>query len=355
MPLCNCAKFIIRYQLIDSEGNVANSYTYDAWGNPTWKQETVSNPIRYRGYVYDDETGLYYLKARYYDPAYGRFLTEDTFEGEVKNLQSLNLYVYAENNPLVYVDSSGHFAIIPLLMKAGANGAADLMLQAAMNYFFNSETQGDISASFGAVNWWQVGRSAVEGLIPWKTPGGRLGRAAATAVGDVLTNALNQGSNYTAQRALQDFGIGFIGDLAGGGLGELVTKYGIKSVSSGLKKMGFDSLAVYNLTGTAKGLIGSDFEEFLTQKLRVTGSFKVGGREFDGSFGNIWWEAKSGSYWDMLLSDSKALNKFKSDMGDRLNIAKQNGAIYVLNSNSPIPQNIRDWLKNKGIGFTEWR
>jgi RHS repeat-associated protein len=94
-------------QLVDSNGNIVNSYTYDAWGNPTSKQETVSNPFRYRGYIYDDETGMYYLKARYYDPSYGRFLTEDTFEGEVDNLQSLNLYVYCMNNPLTFIDPSG--------------------------------------------------------------------------------------------------------------------------------------------------------------------------------------------------------------------------------------------------------
>ena len=103
-----------------------------------------------------------------------------------------------------------------------------------------------------------------------------------------------------------------------------------------------------------KGLIGRDFEDFLTNQLGGEGSFKMGGREFDGGVGNKWWEAKSGNYWDDIASSESGLAKFKSDMGDRLRIAKENGATYELHSNTPIPQNVKDWLTNKGINFREW-
>ena len=103
----------------------------------------------------------------------------------------------------------------------------------------------------------------------------------------------------------------------------------------------------------AKGLIGHDFEKYLDDMLGGEGSRQVGGRDFDGVKGNRWWEAKSGRYWELLESDPKKLSKFKSDMGDRLNIAKQNGATYELFSNTPIPQAIKDWLIKKGIPFTE--
>lgn len=118
-----------------------------------------------------------------------------------------------------------------------------------------------------------------------------------------------------------------------------------------------DNLRKYNkaieANGSPKGLIGKDFEDWLTKKFGGNGSFSVGGREFDGGNGNRWWEAKSGQYWDMLEAEPSELLKFKSDMGDRLNIAKQNGATYELFSNTPIPQSIKDWLTTKGITYTE--
>jgi len=106
-------------------------------------------------------------------------------------------------------------------------------------------------------------------------------------------------------------------------------------------------------TNSPKGLIGHDFEDWLTENIGGDGSFSKGGRDFDGGSGNRWWEAKSGQYWDMLEDEPKKLLKFKSDMGHRLNIAKQNGATYELFSNTPIPQSIKDWLTKKGIPFTE--
>ena len=235
--------------MVDRNGNVVNNYSYDEWGNITASSETVSNPFKYAGEVYDSETGLYYLRARYYDPTVGRFINEDTIEGQVTNPLSLNVYTYCGNSPVGYVDPSGHIPIAPLLAKAGANGAADFMTQLFMNYYFNSNTAGDIGASIGAVNWWQVARSTLEGLIPWKTPGGRLGRAAVTAVGDVLVNALYYGNDYSVEQALQDFGIGFIGDLAGGGIGELISKYGTRSVARGLSNLGMDETEISKLTG----------------------------------------------------------------------------------------------------------
>jgi RHS repeat-associated protein len=61
--------------------------------------------------VYDAETGLYYLRARYYDPSIGRFLNEDTYEGQIDNPLSLNLYTYVHNNPLIYSDPSGNYCV----------------------------------------------------------------------------------------------------------------------------------------------------------------------------------------------------------------------------------------------------
>lgn len=102
--------------MVDAAGTVANKYQYDEWGNLTTNSETVKNSFKYAGEVYDEETGLYYLRARYYDPSMGRFINEDTYEGNIKNPLSLNLYSYVYNNPLIYSDPTGHFAFLLPLM-----------------------------------------------------------------------------------------------------------------------------------------------------------------------------------------------------------------------------------------------
>ena len=104
---------------------------------------------------------------------------------------------------------------------------------------------------------------------------------------------------------------------------------------------------------SAKGLIGHDFEDYLSKTIGGEGSFSVGGRDFDGGIGNRWWEAKSGNYWSMLEENPNKLAKFKSDMGDILRIATENGATYEIFSNTPIPESIKQWLTKKGIAFTE--
>ncbi|WP_139488122.1 RHS repeat-associated core domain-containing protein [Brevibacillus dissolubilis] len=93
-------------------GNTLNTYDYDIWGNIVSQQETMSNPFTYSGEMYDAETKMYYLRARYYDPSVGRFITEDTYKGQVDNPLSLNRYAYVVNNPLKYVDPSGHVYVI---------------------------------------------------------------------------------------------------------------------------------------------------------------------------------------------------------------------------------------------------
>ncbi|WP_322908106.1 RHS repeat-associated core domain-containing protein [Paenibacillus sp. SGZ-1009] len=95
-------------QIVGTDGTVLNSYQYDEWGNLTQQKEAITNEFKYAGELYDAETGLYYLKARYYDPKQGRFLNEDSDEGQIDNPLSMNVYTYGHNNPLRYTDPSGH-------------------------------------------------------------------------------------------------------------------------------------------------------------------------------------------------------------------------------------------------------
>ncbi|ULO07118.1 hypothetical protein H1230_29975 [Paenibacillus sp. 19GGS1-52] len=95
-------------QTVTKDGAIVNQYDYDAFGNSSLTIETKEEPIRYGGEFFDRETGLYYLRARYYDPYTGRFISEDSYWGEQKNRLSLNLYTYAENDPIQFVDPTGH-------------------------------------------------------------------------------------------------------------------------------------------------------------------------------------------------------------------------------------------------------
>ena len=104
-------------RIIDLAGTDVASYVYDAWGNikDTKGEPTIReiNAIRYRGYVYDTETSLYYLQSRYYDPFTGRFLNADdtAFIGVSGTVLSGNLFAYCENNPVNHIDNYGYVKI----------------------------------------------------------------------------------------------------------------------------------------------------------------------------------------------------------------------------------------------------
>ena len=92
---------------------LVGQYAYDTWGNCAILQDTngiaTLNPFRYRGYYYDTETELYYLKSRYYDPETGRFISPDDISYlDPETIGGLNLYAYCLNNPIMYVDPTGH-------------------------------------------------------------------------------------------------------------------------------------------------------------------------------------------------------------------------------------------------------
>ena len=106
--------------ILDSSGTMVAFYDYDAWGNCTVYNSSAKvltdptsianiNPLRYRGYYYDAETGFYYLQSRYYDPAICRFINADGLftDGFVGS----NLFAYCVNDPVNTVDPTGNFAI----------------------------------------------------------------------------------------------------------------------------------------------------------------------------------------------------------------------------------------------------
>ena len=108
--------------IYNSLGDLKVSYTYDPWGkllsvesdfDQYERDISLLNPFRYRGYYYDDETGLYYLQSRYYDPETGRFLNADDVDylGATKTLLSYNAFAYCENDVVNMVDPSGNIGV----------------------------------------------------------------------------------------------------------------------------------------------------------------------------------------------------------------------------------------------------
>ena len=101
--------------ILNQAGQKIVSYTYDPWGKVLSvdgsEASTIGqfNPIRYRGYYYDTETGFYYLQSRYYDPATRRFLNADSQLAGTAQVQGYNLFAYCLNNPVNFSDPTGHW------------------------------------------------------------------------------------------------------------------------------------------------------------------------------------------------------------------------------------------------------
>ena len=94
-------------QLTDESGKVIKTYEYDSFGNEVNPDRKDENPFRYCGEHYDKETDAIYLRARYYQPYLGRFLTRDTYTGDEEDALSLHLYIYCGNDGVNRVDPSG--------------------------------------------------------------------------------------------------------------------------------------------------------------------------------------------------------------------------------------------------------
>ena len=97
-------------QLTSATGSSIKTYDYDAFGNEKNPDPNDTNMFRYCGEYFDKETGTIYLRARYYDPTIGRFITEDSYWGKDNDPLSLNLYTYCYSNPINRFDPSGHIS-----------------------------------------------------------------------------------------------------------------------------------------------------------------------------------------------------------------------------------------------------
>ena len=118
--------------IMDSTGEVVVSYIYDAWGNIINSHVMGSygstirsvNSFHYKGYYLDSETSWYYLNSRYYDPSIGRFINSDSTKYlDLDSIGGMNLFAYCLNNPVMYYDPSGYFAITTAIIVGAIIGA----------------------------------------------------------------------------------------------------------------------------------------------------------------------------------------------------------------------------------------
>ena len=116
-------------KIIDGTGAAKVEYSYDSWGKKLSCTGTLAttlgklNPFRYRGYVYDEETGFYYLKSRYYDPETCRFISADVLLSTGQGVIGNNTYVYCRNNPINAFDEFGHRASeLEMISTKGGGG-----------------------------------------------------------------------------------------------------------------------------------------------------------------------------------------------------------------------------------------
>ena len=152
------------------------TYEYDAWGNIVSSSGRLAeiNPLRYRGYYYDNETGFYYLQSRYYDPVNRRFINADSYQSTGQGFVGTNMFAYCNNNPITAIDESGKSvtAIIIGALICAAIGGIDAYLSAKTSGASTNEAlwQGAIGAVSGAV-------TSVVAAIP------AIGPPAATLIG----------------------------------------------------------------------------------------------------------------------------------------------------------------------------
>ena len=156
--------------ILDSSGVSVAEYTYDAWGRLLTTTGSMSgtlglhNPLRYRGYVYDRETGLYYLQSRYYNPTICRFISADSigFLGADGTPVSYNLFAYCGNNPVKYTDPTGHSVILTSIIIGAILGAVVGGGVGAYVSYAQTGTVDGWAVAFGA-----FGGGIAGGLIGW--------------------------------------------------------------------------------------------------------------------------------------------------------------------------------------------
>jgi len=268
--------------IYDANGNLKAEYIYDAWGKCTITVDVDSigtlNPIRYRGYYYDSETGLYYVSSRYYDPEVGRWVNADTTDiltAALMGLTDKNLFVYCDNNPVMRADHGGDFWHI---VVGAAVGAVAGIVGQVISDVVTSLLNGEVTIS----NWQTYTGAAVGGAAGGVVLATTRKINAANAVTGAVTTGVGQSlekltiSNYNKSWA--EIGANALVDGAVSyGLGKIP---GIKGATAGRNSWS----AVYK-SGLTKLRNGTAARMSAKVVAKGLGASIVGGFALDGYYG----------------------------------------------------------------------
>jgi len=174
--------------LTDADGEIVKLYTYDAFGVEKNIDDADTNAFRYCGEYYDSESGTIYLRARYYDPTIGRFISRDSYAGKNEDPLSLNLYNYCANNPVYFNDFSGHWFGLDDAIAAGigaiAGGVGQLASDLAKSAITGELKFSDWQTYTGAVVGGAIGGACSLYVSP--AVGAAIGSGASTLIGQTL-------------------------------------------------------------------------------------------------------------------------------------------------------------------------
>ena len=198
--------------LADSTGAKVVAYTYGPWGESWGVSGTLAstlgamNPFRYRGYVYDAETGLYYLNSRYYNPTWGRFINADSeVAGIGGDTQGYNLFAYCQNNPVNMSDHDGNWpkwATKLVAAVATVAVAAVFVVAVVASAGAVGVAAGVTAASLGATGT-MVSAAITAGTVGTYAVAAGIGACALSNAGEIITgtNAIRDGLMGGNQKA----------------------------------------------------------------------------------------------------------------------------------------------------------
>ena len=175
--------------ILDSNGAYVVRYRYDAWGNVLSKTVNVPciasnhNPFIYKGYMYDEETGWYYLQSRYYIPSLCRFLSPDSIDyADPETIGGLNLYAYCNNDPINFCDFCGKNAKLALADSSSFSIFSQIFT--GIGWFVNTLSR----ISTKAYSFWNS--------IPLLPPDDIMGKAVGVSRNDKLIVNVNTADSY---------------------------------------------------------------------------------------------------------------------------------------------------------------
>jgi len=160
--------------LVDANGAAVVNYKYDSWGKLISITGSMAdtlgkdNPYRYKGYYYDDETGMYYLKSRYYQPEICRFISADVYIATELNMNGSNMYNYCKNNPVMLMDSDGDFAILAVVGAYLAEKGTAMFAGAVVNVATTAITAGILGEKYTLKDAVMAAVTGAVGPLNWK-------------------------------------------------------------------------------------------------------------------------------------------------------------------------------------------